>query len=280
MPIVFFKDKFIPEQEVNISINDRAFRFGDGIFETILVNKSQIFNLKNHYARLILGLRALYIDIDLNFDYLKTVSDKLLSENNITNGYLRIIVSRGENGPDSVGYITKNCKPYILIQTFEKELCKFKELNLWLSSSKAHSTFPAKTNNSLQYVLSMLEAHRHSCDNALILNSDNYICETASANIYWFKDEKLYSPSLELPLIPGTIQKIIFDICEEQLITEYFTIDDLVTADEVFMSNTGVIIAGIQRITNCDGVIYENKTNKFSKTLELRNKILRKHELL
>lgn len=272
MAKVYFKDRFIEETEAKVSITDRSFRFGDGVFETLLIHKKNIFDFNTHYQRLLGGLKAYYIDIDIS--NLEKLCLELINLNKIKTGYIRIIISRGENGLGSVGYCPKNCKPYMLIQSFEKELPKFSILNLWLSSYRSHQSLSSKVNSSANYVLSMLEADHNSCENALILDTEANICETGSGNIYWFKDLKLYTPEASLAFIPGTIQKKIFKLFDGEIIQGKFKLEDIKNADEVFMSNVGALIAGIKSITSSKDFIYQNLNNHFHETLKLREKIM------
>ena len=122
----------------------------------------------------------------------------------------------------------------------------------------------------------MLEAENNKCDNALILDYSENICETASGNVYWFKNSKLYTPENSLPFIEGTVQKKIFNLFNAEIIYGKFKLEDLKDADEVFMSNIGCLIAGISSIVLAfaDKIIYESKSNDFTETLKLREKLL------
>ena len=271
MSIVFFKDKFIDESDALVSINDRSFRFGDGVFETLLVVNSKIFDFERHLERLKNGLKDFFIDLDVS--NLENICTELVAKNQLATGYLRVIVSRGRNGPGSIGYLPRNCEAYLVVQSFEKELADFRELNLWLSSYKAFTKPSSKTNSSANYLLSMLEADRNSCDNALILDHEDYICETASANIFWFKDDILYTPESSLAFVPGTVQEKIMDLYETEIIVGKFKLSDIQDADEVFMTNIGCLLAGIITIKAEKGMIYQSNSD-FTKSLALRKKLL------
>ncbi|NQY80658.1 MAG: aminotransferase class IV [Candidatus Caenarcaniphilales bacterium] len=272
MAQVYFKDKFIEETEAKVSIADRSFRFGDGVFETLLIHNKNIFDFNTHYQRLSDGLKAYYIDIDVS--NLEKLCKELINLNQLVTGYIRIIISRGKNGPGSIGYLPKNCKPYMIIQSFEKELPKFSILKLWLSPYRSHQSLSSKVNSSANYVLSMLEADHNSCHNALILDTKGNICETGSGNIYWFKDSKLYTPEPGLAFVPGTVQKKILKLFDGEIVQGKFKLEDIKSAEEVFMSNIGTLIAGVESISSQEELIYENPSNNFSKMLKLREKLM------
>lgn len=244
--LAYYKGKFLPENECHVSINDRSFRFGDGIFDTCLVIAGQIYNFTRHKERLENGLRTYKIKLDTTD--LENLCRELIKKNSLQDGYVRIVVSRGENGSGAIGYLPKDTIPYLMIQTSEKPYPAFKALSLFLSSHIAATKPPSKTNNSLLYTLAMMEAREQDCDNALLLNKNGHICETASGNIFWVKDGVLYTPSLDLELVAGTMREKALELWEGKKIEGHFTLQDLQTADEVFMSNIASIIAPITAI--------------------------------
>lgn len=248
--LAYFKDQFLPENQCHVSINDRSFRFGDGVFDTCLVVNGQIYDFARHKARLENGLDAYKIKLDTT--NLENICHELINRNSLENGYVRIIVSRGENGLNALGYLPKDAVPYLIIQTTEKPYPAFKPLSLFVSSQIAVSKPPSKTNNSLPYTLAMLEANEQNCDNALLLNKSGHICETASGNIFWIKDGILYTPSLDLELVAGTMREKALELWDGEKVEGHFTLKDLQTADEVFMSNIATIIAPITNIAPID----------------------------
>jgi 4-amino-4-deoxychorismate lyase len=251
MPIAYFKNRFLPEEDCHISINDRSFRFGDGVFDTCLVLNAKIYNFASHLKRLQNGLDAYKIKLDTT--NLESLCCQLIEKNSVTSGYVRIIVSRGENGQNAMGYLPGDATPYLVIQSNEKPYPAFKSLKLFLSSQTAVFKPPGKTNNSLLYTLAMMESQENNCDNALLLNKNGNICETASGNIFWIKDNILYTPSLELELVAGTMREKVLELWDGEKDEGIFTLKDLQAADEVFMSNIATITAPIIDISPING---------------------------
>lgn len=243
MGIVYFKDRFAEENECHISLNDRAFRFGDGLFETLLVAGGRIFDMESHLERLRTGLEAFRFAA-LDVSALPVLCQEIVKRNALENGYVRIIVSRGSDA-EPAGYKIGKSVPYFILQTTAKPYPPLQEIRLWRSSYTAAFKSPAKSHSALTYVLAMQEAAEHGCDNALLLDAHRHICETASGNIFWIKDSTLYTPSTELPMVPGTIRKKILSLWDGKVDQGRFTVEMLVAADEIFMSNTGVIIAPV-----------------------------------
>lgn len=245
-PLIYFKNQFLPESECHISIHDRSFRFGDGVFETLLVINGKMFDVAAHMKRLREVLAAARIPLDISG--IPKLCEELIAKNNLHAGYVRIIVSRGNNGANAVGYKPAGLTPYFLIQTVEKSYPKFAPLRLQLSTQKATQALAGKTNNALIYTLAMMEAEDAACDNALLLDANGHVCETASGNIFWVKNGALYTPASDLPMVHGTMRALAFALFEGEKHEGHFTLLDLAQADEVFMTNIATILAPIVKI--------------------------------
>ena len=237
MPIVYFKDRFADENECHISLRDRSFRFGDGIFETMLVVDGRMYDMQVHMERLEQGLTV--FRIGLNTGNLRELCTQVIERNQLTQGYVRIIVSRGVDEEGVLGYMTKGGGPYFIIQTVHKPYPAYKPLNLWLSSYKVSFHTPSKTNNALLYTLAMMEASDNKCDNALLLDTHGHTCETATGNIFWIKDGVLYTPATTLPFVPGTMRRKIMQLWHGEIKEGRFTADDLKSVDEIFYDQRG-----------------------------------------
>ncbi len=247
MELIYFKDTFIPKDKALIPIDDRSYRFGDGLFETILVYNGKIYNAAHHVERLKNGLE--FFKIALPVPDLTEICTKLIQENAVKEGYIRILVSRGINGPDAIGYAPKDTEPYIIVQTIETPFPEFRKISLWVSNNRASMHLKSKVNSAMLYVMAMQEAAEHHCDNALILDSTDRLCETASGNIFWFKNNTLYTPSLDLPFVPGTIRKKIISLSPYKVQEGHFSLSELQRAEEVFMTNIGLLVASVNKIS-------------------------------
>lgn len=246
MSIIYFKGQFTEESDCRISLRDRAFRFGDGLFETMLVANGAVYDQQAHLARLQTGLQELRIQLDTSA--IPSLCAELIKRNNIQHGIARIIISRGENAEGAVGYLPKSPKPYFIIETIAKSYPALKEITLWKSSLTAIPRPSFKTISALLYTLAMMEAEEHDCDNALLLDEKSHICETASGNIFWFKGGTLFTPAITLPFIQGTVRSKVLELWKGKCEQEQFTVDTLQSAEEIFVTSSGTIIAAVTAI--------------------------------
>lgn len=251
---IYFRDRFIDEHDVKISVNDRSFRFGDGLFETAIIANSRIWDWESHFERLSNGLKFYQIDMDIR--PVEKIAGELISKNNIKTGFVRVIISRGE--APGVGYMHDDSKPYMIVQVFEKPLPEFKSIKLIICSHRAFYKTPCKTNNAMLYSLAMLEAQKAGADNALILSHDDYICETSNGNIFWIKGDVLYTPSNDLPFVQGTVRKKVLELWQGEVREGKYKLEDLYDAEEIFMTNVGGIVTKIGEILQ-NGIMAKNQ---------------------
>ena len=274
MDYISINNKILPAKKALISAQDRGFRFGDGAFETCLIKDGKIYNWEAHLKRLEAGLKAIKINIshlsaphssralyhprprgDEAWDEngkLKEYSLQLIQKNKIQNGYLRIAVSRGVG---SVGYLPiKNIEPTIIIETLPLISKPKSSIKLCISKIQKPSlkSLPVnyKLSQGLNSTLVKLEAIDNDCFDGVVLNDKNQICETSSANIFWIKNNILYTPHQDCGCLLGTIRGKILELSPIKTKLAKAKIDDLLNADEAFITNIAIGVLAIDKIEN------------------------------
>jgi len=244
----WINNKFIESEFAQISIHDRSFRFGDGVFETIYIYNRKLYLWKDHFARLEKSLEVL--EIDYNLSSLLDTSLKLIEKNEIVNGFLRITITRGKGSRGYLPIIEKG--PNIIIETLpEKENSESIELGVSNIRKIPLECLPAiKSCNGLNSTLTRMEAEKIGFQDLIQLSVDDFICETSSANIFWIKNKKFYTPSLELPVLPGIMRKKI--IGDQQVKEGKFKLENILAADEVFLTNINYKIMPVTKILDKD----------------------------
>jgi branched-subunit amino acid aminotransferase/4-amino-4-deoxychorismate lyase len=253
MKHVIINQKILPKNRAVISVEQRACRFGDGVFETCLVKDGVVYNFENHLKRLTNGLLALMInDFDgkkLSLELVKN-SYLLIAKNNLKNGILRIAVSRGI---DSKGYLPiGKAKPLIIIETLAKAKLSKAEIILAVSKIKKPSadSLPVhfKVSQNISSILAKIAASESRHFDDIMLNNNDFIAEASSANIFWLKNNQLYTPAPECDILLGTTRQKIIDLWlakyGKKIREVKAKILALKEADEVFLTNAscGVIL--------------------------------------
>lgn len=239
---IYKNDQILNHHEALISIDERGFLFGDGLFETCRFINKKIVNFEAHLARLKIGL--LNLKLNANIQNIETKCYNLIKKNNLQDGIIRISISRGIG---SKGYLPTNETPnLVIIQT--KELPNAPKIaNLTICDINP-SPFKFKSANALQYVLAKIFAHENNFFDSIMLDEKGYICETSSANIFWIKDQIIYAPSDNLNMVQGTIRKALIESKDLKIKCGKFKISALKNADEVFVTNSTLLILPIDKI--------------------------------
>jgi branched-chain amino acid aminotransferase len=240
------------EEEAFVSINERGFLFGDGVFETCLLRNKKLYNFSSHLARLTKGLKAIKISFDSK--NLEININELIKINNLEQGLIRIYISRGIG---SIGYKPiENIEPLLVIQT--KDLPPKPPTSIKLSISDIKKISPkslpvdCKLAQGLNSTLVKIQAQENGYFDAIMLNNLNDVCETSSANIFWSKNNILYTPSSKCGILIGTTRNKIIDLSHTQVKQVEAKIEDLSKADEVFITNISYGVLKVDEIHTID----------------------------
>jgi len=245
----------------SISAFNRAFEYGDGVFETIIARNNTICFWNDHFERLINGMKALYFEISPSFttDYLENLIFETAQNNDLDNHFrVKINVWRKTGGL----YTPHHHSCYWLIRVFPiSESRKFiKENAVFFEDVRvvASSISPYKTLNSLPYVLAGIYKTQQQADEVILLNSEDFIAETLASNIFWIKNNVIFYPSLACGGKKGIMQTQIIKKAKElkfELKEGKFTKDDILNAETVFTSN----VAGIETIKTIQNIEYKTE---------------------
>lgn len=244
---IYYNGLILDGNESIIKAKDQGILFGYGLFETIRIYNSIPFMLDEHLERLKNSSYKLEILIN-DFEELKNKIDMFLKEINIINGVLRITVIKGIDTPNilfTTREVTYNDENYV--NGFKLKVSKIKRNQ---SSPLAY----IKTINYLDNILAKKEAIQSGYDDALLINTDNYVSECSGSNIFCIKNSIIYTPSIECGLLNGIVRELLVSKIIEKLgykiIEGKYSIDFLNSADEVFITNSVMEIMPVVLIEN------------------------------
>lgn len=241
---VYLNGNYSPKKETSLSILDRGFLFGDGVYELIPVYNKNIFYVKNHLKRLKSSLELINIDPSLvNDDEFIKIIKFLIELNNFNNHYIYIHISRGVDKTRNHIY-TKECEPTVLImgenyKPFDQSVIRLGKTAIieddyrWLKSN-------IKSTSLLANVLIKNKAYTNDAYEALLLR-DEFLTEGSASNVFIVKDGVIKTPKLSNKLLPGITREFLTDlILENNLKFKECDIsrDELLTSDEIFCSSS------------------------------------------
>jgi branched-chain amino acid aminotransferase len=255
-----YNGRIFAEDETVLSNDDRSYRYGDGLFETMKVVNGSILLKEYHFERLFSGLETLKFDIPAFFTKQKIseeVKDLCKKNNNEGSARVRLSVSRGSGGlyecDDKVSYLIESW-------TLEQNNTALNEkglvIDIFPDARKSIDKFSnLKSANYLPYVMAALWAKENKLNDALILNQFSRICDATIANIFWVKGENLFTPPLNEGCVAGVMRKKILDL-KHDIMERNLVEDDLLNADEVFLTNA---TSGVRWVKHFRDKTYDNK---------------------
>jgi branched-chain amino acid aminotransferase len=247
-PYVYINGDFHPREEAKVSVFDHGFIYGDGIFEGMQVVNGTVFLMREHIERLFNSAKYLGINIPLSFDDMCAAILETARRNDVRNGYLRPIVTRGD-GPLGIRNMDDLGAPTIVIMAQFESIEKRR--TAWNKGITAQIVslrrIPpecldsrAKTCNYLNNIMAYLEAKAAGADTAIMLDGEGYVAEAYTSNLFVVKDGKVMTPTLG-HILGGITRSTLLQICQELDIPHAeakLTTYDLYTADEVFECGT------------------------------------------
>ncbi len=244
-------------EHAHLNPQDRGFRFGDGVFETIRIHSGKPYLWTEHLNRLFGGLQALTIDTS-PCDNLLENALALIKANGIEHGILRISVSRGVG---SRGYLPMHpetlsiyLKPTVVIETHHlPNVAIGTENKLCLSQYRRvpPECFPTefKTMQGLSSVLAKIEAHEAGCVDGVQLSVKGHIAECSSSTLLWMRGKKLYVPSKETGCLAGVTAARLLHFAPYKIDIGLYKLKHLLKADAVILVNSAMLITPIHSFT-------------------------------
>lgn len=234
-------------ETAKISVMDRGFLYGDGVYETMVAQEDTILFLDEHLLRLRDSAEGLLIPILLSDEEWKQELIKTIKAAGFKESVVRISVTRGE-GALSLN-VTPDLRPNWVIWVKEYRRlpshCYSQGVSLTVSSvvrNDPRSLNPKlKTTNFLNNLLALMEAQKESTHEAILLNRDGAIAEGATSNIWMVYEGEIWTPPLNAGILPGITRSVLLQIIQHNgipLREELFTLEELFEADECFITSS------------------------------------------
>lgn len=256
----------LPSGEALITHTNRAFRYGDGLFESIRIAFGKPQFLDAHIQRLLSGMRLLKMDVPAGFTA-QRIHDELqqLCAKNMIGGdaRARISVFRNEGGL----YTPESNKVSYLIEAEAMDVSGYTlnskgyTIDVFTDIKKPLNVLsPHKTSNALLYVMAGVYRNEKHLDDCVVINEKGNICEAISSNIFVVKNGALYTPSLDEGCIAGVMRQQVLQVARENRIAVYeisLLMNVLLNADELFLTNA---VHGIRWVSAYKSKRYFNNT--------------------
>ena len=256
-------DKLVDIDKACISVSDSGFLYGAGLFETMRSYNGVVFSLKDHLDRLFFSAGALSIENSYDRKYIADAIYKVLRANKLTDARLRLTLTSGpmakteEERRATLLIAATKLTPYpaeyykngVLVV-----LCPFRQ-------NPSEPIYGHKTTSYFCRMLGLKQAHQKRAAEALWFTVDNRLAEGCISNVFLVKDSALYTPPIVTPVLAGVARKTVCQLAIKnsiKLVEKDLSIDDVLSADEIFLTNVIMQIMPVSRVekhTVCDGKV-------------------------
>ena len=255
--IVFLNGQFVPEQQALIPVNDRGFLYGDGLFETLRVCGGRPFRLAQHLERMTRGADFLKIKCPFTPKELQDFAGQLIGQNQMPEAILRVTLTRG---PGERGYTPQiDSQPTVVMTLHTAPPMDVENPVQWrliTSSYRIPAGDPLssfKTANKLVHIMARMEAVEKDADEALLVNTNGEVAETASGNLFWVYQDNICTVPTGCGVLPGITRAVVLEICQ----TLGLPVNKCVIKPKALRNSEGIFITqsalGIVPVATLDG---------------------------
>jgi branched-chain amino acid aminotransferase len=255
MEKVFLNDKLVDIDKASLSVTDSGFLYGAGLFETMRSHNGVVFAMEDHLDRLFASADVLSINNPYDREFITEAIIELLHANKLTDARLRLTLTNGpmaesEEKRKSTLLITaaelRSYPPEYYKKGVMVVLCPFKQNPIDPASGR-------KTTSYFSRMMALNLAHQKRAAEAIWFTLDNRLAEGCISNVFLVKNSELFTPPINTPVLPGVARKTVCRLARQnsiKLTEKDLTIDDLLGADEVFLTNVIMQVMPITKIEN------------------------------
>ena len=251
---IFLSDKLVDEKDAVVSVFDHGLLYGDGVFEGIRAYNGRVFLLDEHIDRLYDSAKAIALNIPMTKEEMSQAVIDTCKANDIVDGYLRLVVTRGKGTLGLNPYLCKKAEVIIIaakIQLYPQELYDngLKIVTVGTVRNHPEAINPRiKSLNYLNNVMAKIEAINAGCMECLMLNHKGEVAEASGDNVFVVKNGVISTPLSSCGALEGLTRNKVMDLARaagyevrEAVLARY----DLYVADEVFLTGTAAEIISV-----------------------------------
>ena len=261
--LIWMDGQMVPWREANTHVLTHTLHYGMGVFEGVRAYDAEqgtaIFRLEAHTDRLFNSAKIMNMPMPYDKATINEAQRAAVRENGLKSAYIRPMVYYGSEG---MGLRADNLKTHVIIAAWEWGAYMGEE-NLTRGIKVATSSYTrhhvnitmtkAKANGAyMNSMLALQEAVSHGCDEALLLDTEGYVCEGSGENFFMIRDGVIYTPELTAAL-DGITRKTVMQLAREcgyEVVEKRITRDEVYIADEAFFTGTAAEVTPIRELDN------------------------------
>ena len=254
---VYINGTLFDKDDAKISVYDHGLLYGDGVFEGIRSYAGKVFKLDEHLQRLWASAKALLLEIPISIEQMAQGIKDTLAANDITDGYIRVLVTRGSG---TLGLDPNRCSdPQVIIiadriSLYPEELYEKGLEIITVSTVRNHPAALSPRIKSLNYlnnILAKIEGLQAGCIEALMLNHKGEVAECTGDNIFLVREGRILTPPTEAGILEGITRDLAIDLAREAGIEVKevpLTKHDVYIADECFLTGTAAEVIPVVKV--------------------------------
>jgi branched-chain amino acid aminotransferase len=256
MSFVYLNDRLVSESEALVSVADRGFLLGDGLFETMRAYNGRVFRLQEHLARLRASAEFLRLTVPATDSRIEGRIAELIHRNGSLEAYVRITLTRGQGGRGL--RMGGDFAPTLLIAVSKLVPYPAEQYRhgakLIVSRYRQNSASPLvrhKTLSYLLYVLARQEAMDAGMNGALLLNEHGELTEESVSNVFLVKGGSVITPPVHCGLLPGITRGVVMELCGQagiEIEERPISGGEIFECDEMFLTNSLMEIMPVQSV--------------------------------
>ncbi len=270
--------KLVSETDAKISVHDNSLLYAEGLFETYMAIDERIAFAKEHFDRLLKGAGLLGLKIPVGSKQLLQWLAKTAAKHPAKIKRLRLTITSG----DSTVWRENPGKPRVICSAVEHQF-DFSPQRLFVSDFRVDGESTFNQIKTIAYGLraaALRTAQKNKCEDALLLNNKGNVTELTSANIFWVKDGKIYTPPLSAGCLEGVTRRVILQEGTKQIwgiAEKNCTLEEISQADEVFSTSSVRLARPVGEIKSSDfnvklnqGKVWDKIFSHFCKMLDIQ----------
>jgi branched-chain amino acid aminotransferase len=255
--VVYLNGRIVEPSEARVSAFDRGFLYGDALFETMRAYGGRIFRLQQHLDRLNTSATFLGFDLSMPAEPFSGAVTRTLAASTLADAYVRLTVTRG-TGRGLMPAARDSATVMIEVRPLSPYPARLYEqgAQVIISRYRRDESSPLsnhKITNYLTAILAKREAAAAHCDDALLLNNRGDVAEATVSNVFVVKNGRIVTPPVSAGILPGITRATIMEICRQSSISlseASLSLDELLAADEVFLTNSLMEIMPVRRVAD------------------------------
>ncbi len=254
---IFISGKLYDKDDAKISVFDHGLLYGDGVFEGLRSYGGKVFRLEQHLQRLWDSAKAIALEIPMSRPAMAKAVNDTLAANSITDGYIRLVVTRGAG---SLGLDpNRTSHPQIIIITDHIALYPddFYQNGLEIITASTMRNHPAalspriKSLNYLNNILAKLEGLQAGCVEALMLNHKGEVAECTADNVFLVRNNTVLTPPSDAGILEGVTREAVIELGKKagyEVREVTLTRHDVYIADEVFLTGSAAEVIPVVKV--------------------------------